>query len=355
MSGEATRRLPRSPARRWPRSTTSWPPALQAEPQRPEQRRVVVDDEHLGHRATCRAAAVGRDRQGEDEAGAAAGCVLDPDPARRGPRRTSWRWSDRARPGRRCRTGRSGRRRSRARRRERPGPRSVTESVDPVAATSRRHRDRLAVGRMTVGIVDEVSEDLADEDRVDVDVGQVGRELEVDRRGPRARAGGRPAPRRPDRATDRGAALDLEDAGVDTGSCRAGWSPAGSAGRSRCRSGRAARRCSSSDSVAVGVEQRRRRPPSSSPAASAGRGRPPRRRSWRSRSTSSSSSERSACVPQLRRARGRGRRGWRRCGAGLGRRLRPAGPGGRACRPAALAADSATVRSSPGPPGRSRG
>ena len=43
---------------------------------------------------------------------------------------------------------------------------------DPVAPYLARHGDHALRWGMTVGIVEEVSEDLADEDRVDVDVGQ---------------------------------------------------------------------------------------------------------------------------------------------------------------------------------------
>ena len=51
---------------------------LEPEPQGPQERGVVVDDEHLRHPEVPVGARTG-DRQGEDEAGAASGHVLDPD------------------------------------------------------------------------------------------------------------------------------------------------------------------------------------------------------------------------------------------------------------------------------------
>ena len=89
---------------------------------------------------------------------------------RRGPRPGSWRWPARARPRPSRPTSRTGRTRAGRSRASIPGPVSDTATATPAGPGRPRPRPTRPAG-VPDGVGEEVGQDLADPDRVDVDLG----------------------------------------------------------------------------------------------------------------------------------------------------------------------------------------
>ena len=312
---------------------------LEAQPQGPQERRVVVDHQHLGHdalpadsmaggdtlvRGRHRRGRVGGRRQGEDEPGPAAGTSSTQMSPAVGLDEGLGDGQAEARPAPGVEADEPVEDRLSLGERD-AGPASVTDSATRSPAPPGGHGDQAPRRGVAVGIVEEVSQYLADEEPVDVHVGQV-------RRPRRCPPVGRPSDGREGRRPRRPAAgAPVWRRGGPRarrrrcGSCRAGWSPGGSAGRSPS----SMRPCSSSASSSDSDDRRDppapRRPPSWWPAACAGRGRPrPSARGGAGRPPPAAPT--GGPARGAGPAPGPGRRGWRRCAAGPGRPPTPGIP-----------------------------